>query len=300
MKLISRTAAAKLLDCTPQTVTNYAKQGLIDEVRRDNKGRVTLFYYEEQLLELIPELHNLEELKSRIQAEEELLLQHQANLAAAREQIRKEHFKLNGGKQTLAHLRKLVVAAYNYVQKSTPVTKEQFEEDVLEGLLNGFTVDEVVAATRSSKYRVEKAVSSIAKRMVQAPSLIKENAQLKKEVERLTQHNKMLQMTTDYRVQSQRLSVTKITTTDSGANKKEQSTIPSVEQFKVTPVDTLAISDAAKACLKYNGIYTLFDLLRYKERELSDMKKIGIDRASEINSYLMRLGVTLGITKGIE
>ena len=46
---------------------------------------------------------------------------------------------------------------------------------------------------------------------------------------------------------------------------------------------------------QFNGIHTLYELLSYKERELSDMKKIGIDRASEINSYLVKLGLRLGM-----
>lgn len=297
MKLISRTAAAKLLGCHPQTVSNYAKQGLIDEVRRENEGRVTLFYYEEQLQALIPDLHELEDLKGRILAEKELLRQDLANLSSERNDARRNHLKINGGKKTLAHLRELIVAAYTFVQKTTPVAKEKFEEEILDGLLTGKTVEEIVADTKSTQYRVEKAVRSIAQRMLQVPSLIKENARLQKEVERLEKHNKMLQATTDFRVQPQKVTITRVTTSGSGADTKREEEPLSADQFKTTSVDNLGLSDSVKAGLKFNNIHTLYDLLGYKERELSDMKKIGIERASEINTYLVRLGLSLGMAQ---
>ena len=44
----------------------------------------------------------------------------------------------------------------------------------------------------------------------------------------------------------------------------------------------------------------IFTLLVLHIHLLSAAKIIGIDRASEINSYLMRLGLTLGITNSLD
>ena len=300
MSLISRTSAAKLLGCTPQTVTNYARQGLIDEVRRENEGRYTFYYDEEQLRSLLPDLHELEELRARILTEKEELRKDLAILSRERDYARREHMKISGGKKTLSHLRDIIVAAYSYVQKTSPVAKGEFEEEVLYSLLNGKTVEDIVAVTKSTEYRVEKAIRSIARRMVQLPSLIKENSRLQKEVERLEKHNKMLQMTTDCRVHPQKVTITRVTTNESGADTKREEKPLSADQFITISVDDLGISDSTKSALKINNIHTLYDLLGYKERELSEMPKISIEKADEIARYVRRLGLTVGMTNDLE
>lgn len=300
MKLISRTAAAKLLDCTPQTITNYAKQGLIDEVVRENAGRSTMFYDEDQLCGLLPALHELEELKGRVQAEQEQLRLELANLAKARDEARREHLKIHGGKKTLSHLQLLVMGAYNYAQKTTAITKGQQETAVLQGLLTGQTLQEISASTKLTEYRISQTIKSIAKRLAKLPPLIWENDFLNKENEKLRKENNLLRITSDYRVKPQNISIRRIVTAESPEGRKEVAEIPSQDRMKVTPITDLNISDSSKAGLKFNGITTLYQLLQYKERELSDMKKIGLDRASEINSYLMKLGLTLGMTADSE
>ncbi len=300
MKLISRTAAAKLLDCTPQTVTNYAKQGLIDEVCRENSGRATLFYDEDQLRALIPDLHELEELKAKVEAEKELLRRELANLTRDREEARKQHLKINGGKKTLAHVRELIKGAYTYVQKSNTLAKTKLEEEVLGGLLDGKTLEEIKVETMATEYRINKVVKDIAQRLAYIPTLIKENQVLTEEIKKLKNENKLLKGTTDYRVQPQRVIVKRVVNADDGNNQKMEYELPSLNQLKATPIESLNISPSAKDGLLFNNIHTLFELLRYKERELSDMKKIGIDRASEINTYLMHMGLTLGISKDFD
>ena len=151
-------------------------------------------------------------------------------------------------------------------------------------------------ATRSTEYRVEKAVLSIARQMVSMPKLIEENKCLAKELDKLAKENEVFKMTTDYRVQPQKVTIKRVVTEETTGHTKEIYTLPSEEQMKETPVDFLGISSYAKEGLKFNGIHTLYELLSYKERELSDMKRIGLDRASEINSYLVRLGLRLGMT----
>ena len=297
MKLISRTAAAKLLDCTPQTISNYAKQGLIDEVCRENSGRATIFYDEDQLRALIPDLHELEELKAKVEAEKELLRQDLANLTRDREEARKEHLKINGGKKTLAHVRELIKGAYTYVQESNTVAKTKLEEEVLNGLLNGKKLEEIKAETKATEYRIDKAVKDIAKRLVRLPSLIWENKYLADELDKLTKENKLLKGTRDYRVQPQKITIKRVVNAVDGKTQKIMYELPSKQQLMTTPIEDLNISSFAKEGLLYNNIHTLYELLRYKERELSDMKKIGIDRASEINRYLLDLGLTLGMAK---
>lgn len=300
MTLISRASAAKLLDCTPQTISNYAKQGLIDEVCRENSGRATIFYDEDQLRALIPDLHDLAELKARVEAEKERLRQDLANLARDREEARKKHLKISGGKKTLAHVRELIKGAYTYVQESNSVAKTKLEEEILNGLLNGMTLEEIKASTKATEYRVDKAVKDIAQRLVRLPSLIRENKYLADELDKLTKENKLLKGTRDYRVQTQKITIKRIVNSDDGKSQKIMFELPSLHQLKTTPIEDLNISSTAKEGLLYNNIHTLFDLLRYKERELSDMKKIGIERASEINSYLMQIGLTLGLTKTLD
>ena len=48
-KMISRTAVAKILGCTNQTITNYIEKGLLDVSIHAQKGRQGLFFDEDQV-----------------------------------------------------------------------------------------------------------------------------------------------------------------------------------------------------------------------------------------------------------
>lgn len=235
-----------------------------------------------------------------METEKELLRQDLANLTLDREEARKQHLRINGGKKTLAHVRELIKGTYTYVQESNTVAKTKLEEDVLNGLINGKTLEEIKAETKATEYRIDKAVKDIAQRLVRLPSLIWENKYLADELDKLFKENKLLKGTRDYRVQPQKITIKRVVNTVDGKSQKIMYELPSKQQLMTTPIEDLNISSYAKEGLLYNNIHTLYELLRYKERELSDMKKIGIDRASEINTYLMRVGLTLGMAKEME
>ena len=113
-KLLSRTAAAKMLGCNPQTITNYVRYGLIDEVHREMKGRDGFYYDSDQLASLAPHLTEIAELEGRIAGRKEELRQQERELEEARERTRKEFLRLAGGKKTWNKFQELVAGAYAF------------------------------------------------------------------------------------------------------------------------------------------------------------------------------------------
>lgn len=286
MTLITRTQAAKLLDCSPQTVHNYAMQGLIDEVRRENDARNTTLYDEDQLKTLLPDLHDMAVLKAAVKAEQERLRQDLAALSQKREEARQEHFCINGGKKTYAHFKELIKAVYVYTRKNHSITRTKIEEDVLDRLLALQSVEEIMADTGYTKYTIGKAVNNICRYVICHQALMKENSELIKKNEKLETENRILRHT-----ESQRTTSGKITI------KSVDPTSLSVEEYKDIPVSSLNLpSNIIKALIR-NSITNLYKLLSYSERELSNLPGINVFSAGEIHSYILHLGLRLEMTK---
>lgn len=88
-----------MLGCNPQTITNYVRYGLIDEVHREMKGRDGFYYDSDQLASLAPHLTEIAVLEGRIAGRKEELRQQERELEEARERTRKEFLRLAGGEE---------------------------------------------------------------------------------------------------------------------------------------------------------------------------------------------------------
>ena len=295
-KMISRAAAAKLLGCSEQTVTNYAERGLIDCAYREQKGRTGYFFDEDQVVALAPKLRCIAELDEAIAQEKEKLLEEQKELSKAREKAREDFLKINGGKRTYYHIVELVAGAYAFVDKLTPGTRSQYEADILSRFLAMQTMEEIMKATKSSKYKVEKAVDAIARRMLKIPTLTQEYNRIKKENEKLVKEKELLRKENEslrelrvFREQSERVVIQKI---KAGEQVAETPVLPK-PHLKSYTVDEMGFTSHVVKSLKNAGIFTLYDIIQYTERELSDLKGISVERADEIARYVSSLGLSL-------
>ncbi len=286
MKLISRTAAAKLLDCTPQTITNYAKQGLIDEVVRENAGRSTMFYDEVQLRELLPDLHELEELKAMLQAEKEQLRLELADLARARDEARRENLKIHGGKKTMAHLQELLLATFHFARRANPTAVSSYEEKILSLLLDGKASDDILDEIGCTPYRLKKSIGTITRSFAQLPNLLKENNSITAENMQLRSENRILRSTIKCQYKNETITIRTV----------DPSQLP-VDELKNISVDNLRLEPYIIKSIKTNGIQNLHQLLSYTERELEDLPCLNLDKADIIQHYVEALGMRLGMTK---
>ena len=288
-KMISRTAAAKILGCTNQTITNYIEKGLLDVSIHAQKGRQGLFFDEDQVRALAPKLRELDEINVAIDREKAVLMQQLAELTQAQEEARKAMLRAAGGQATWKHLCSVVAAAYAYVDKVSPVAKDQFELKVLTMLLSFSSIEDIAEKTGSSVFKVKKAVMAIAKRMMLIPTLTSRYTAMEKELETTKAENARLKELLEFKANGER-----ITLVSEGKPRGIEAVWP-VERLKNTTLEDIGLSMKTVRYLNAGGIHTLYDLVTTKETALWDIKGITMNRAEDIVAILQMGGLNLGM-----
>ena len=277
-KLLSRAAAAKMLGCTPQTVSNYVNSGLIDEVRRRQNGRDTLFYDEEQLSALIPHLKEMGELEERVARQKQELIQEQQELAKAREKARREFLRVSGGQKTFNRFRQLAMVAYDYAGPVNPHA-DRFTAKVLEKLLSLEDFDTVCKELQASPYKVDTAISRIARRMYKMRNIVTEINAIRKEQQKVLEENARL------KEENARLR---------GVKREIASDAREDEHFlslKGVSIGCLPLSARTQTALARGGIDTLNDLVRYRSQDLKKLYGLGEKGLKEIEEMLYSFGL---------
>ena len=282
-KLISRAAAAEILGCNPQTITNYAEKGLLDVSYREQKGRLGYFFDEVQVRALAPKLHDMAELEVAIEKEKDTLKEQIASLHKAQEDAREEFIRINGGKKTWAHFCGLVAGAYAFVEKLTPVAKTKYEADVLSRILSLQNYDDIVRETKSTPYRVKAAVTSIAKRMLKVPTLTKQYEDMSRELARVTEENVRLKTALAFKARAEHVTIM--------SDVKDEVAETSREALLATPVESMGFSKPTLRALQKNDIKTLSDIVSMKEIAFWDLKGVGTQTIEEVTKILYGAGL---------
>ncbi len=278
-KLLSRAAAAKMLDCAPQTVSNYVSCGLIDEVRRPQNGRDTLLYDEDQLSALVPHLKEMGELEERVARQKQELIQEQQDLAKAREKARKEFLRVSGGQRTFNRFRQLAMVAYDYAGPVNPHA-DRFTAKVLEKLLSLEDFDTVCKELQASPYKVDTAISRIAHRMYKMRNIVTEINAIRREQKMVLDENARL------REENARLrGVKKETTTDVQEDERLLS-------FRAVTIKSLPLSTRTQGVLTRGGVETLYDLAKYGSQDLKKIYGLGNNGLREIEEMLRSFGLS--------
>lgn len=282
-KLVSRAAAAEILGCSPQTITNYVEKGLLDVSYREQKGRQGYFFDEDQVCALTPKLHDVAELESVIEKEKEVLKEQIASLHKAQEDAREEFVRINGGKKTWAHFCGLVAGAYAFVEKLTPVTKTKYEADVLSRILSLQSYDDIVRETKSTPYRVKTAVTSIAKRMLKVPTLAKQYEDMSSELAKVMEENARLKTALAFKASAERVAIR--------TEVKDEVAETSQDALLSTPIESMGFSKPTLRALQKNDIKTLSDIVCMKETAFWDLKGVGTQTVDEVTKALRGAGL---------
>ena len=277
-KLLSRAAAAKMLGCAPQTISNYVNSGLIDEVRRRQNGRDTLLYDEDQLSALIPHLKEMGELEERVARQKQELIHEQQELAKAREKARKEFLRVSGGQKTFNRFRQLAMVAYDYAGPVNPHA-DRFTAKVLEKLLSLEDFDTVCKELQASPYKVDTAISRIAHRMYKMRNIVTEINAIRKEQQKVLEENARL------KEENARLR---------GVKREIASDAREDEHFlslKEVSIGCLPLSARTQTALARGGIETLYDLVKYRNQDLKKIYGLGNNGLKEIEELLLSYGI---------
>ncbi len=268
-----------MLDCAPQTVSNYVSCGLIDEVRRPQNGRDTLLYDEDQLSALVPHLEEMGELEERVARQKQELIQEQQELAKAREKARKEFLRVSGGQKTFKRFRQLAMVAYDYAGPVNPRV-DRFTAKVLEKLLSLEDFDTVCKELQASPYKVDTAISRIAHRMYKMRNIVTEINAIRREQKMVLDENARL------REENARLrGVKKETTTDVQEDERLLS-------FRAVTIKSLPLSTRTQGVLTRGGVETLYDLAKYGSQDLKKIYGLGNNGLREIEEMLRSFGLS--------
>lgn len=291
-KLLSRTAAAKMLGCNPQTITNYVRYGLIDEVHREMKGRDGFYYDSDQLASLAPHLTEIAELEGRIAGRKEELRQQERELEEARERTRKEFLRLAGGKKTWNKFQELVAGAYAFAGKITPGSKERFRVAVLQGILNLEDFDSICKKLNASPYKVNTAVSEIARRMLKIKNMEERLDEVTRDVDKVFADNKRLLLSCEL---MEAMQDERVVTSGSSLRNEVEELARKLYPLRKMRISSLSFSTRAESALEALGVRTLFELVGVTEEQLRGCRGTGGKTVDEIKQRLQEMGLSLGM-----
>ena len=289
-KLLSRAAAAAMLRCTPQTITNYVRYGLIDEIHRELNGRDGYYYDEDQLSALAPHLRDITELEGEIQRRREALLEDERALERARDEARSEFIRLAGGKKTWAKVRDLIVGAYAFAGKMKPSWESHFDACVLERILALEDFDTICASLKATPFRVNAAVSRIARRMLSMRNMQKEYEEIKEELRRVREDNRRLKEAYDFQ-RAVKGPVEELTQEQKALLESVKELLP-LQEVKIS---SLGLSTRTQGILFIVGVDTLFDLVGRKEEDIAKVRNCGKKTMDELRELLSSRGLSFGM-----
>lgn len=143
-KKVSRNEAANILGCHPQTVSNYATAGLINEIRRPGQsGKDHPFYDEDQLKALSPELTSLTTLRQRIAEEQTALAEELKALEEKKEAVKEERLLLSGNLYRVEAYRKLITDTWAFAFREYPELENGRYRTLIDSIVEGKTLPEI-------------------------------------------------------------------------------------------------------------------------------------------------------------
>lgn len=274
-ELISRAAAAKLLGCSVQTISNYAKHGLIDEVRRDTGGRPDLYYDRVQIEALIPDFREIDELKARLEEEKESLHRERMQVGESRRQARARLMTFVHGEKTWKRYKEIIEGALGFVVGGKGLS--YFDRRILSYLLDLEDFETICIFTGASAQEVNGAVGRILRYLSELES-----------VEETLRENEMLR-------QANRKMNRLYFHGDAEHEAGREEAISLARRLYPYPirVTELGLSPRTLAPLVKLGVMSLYDLVGYSKEEISGIKGIGPGCVSEIVECVEGMGLSL-------
>lgn len=279
-----------MLGCTPQTITNYARYGLIDELHRELNGRDGYYYDEDQLLALAPRLTEISELEERIAARRESLLQEERALEEERYRARRQFILSAGGEKTWNRMRGLVIAAYGYAGKVKPPLEDMFDVKVLAAFLSLKDYEEACHELKASRYKMDAAVSRICRRMLAIPNMKKEMETLRSENARIWEDNYRLQKAYEM-LEAMRSVEESGSFEDRFLEKEAKELIP----LKTAHIASLHLPLRAEEAVVRIGVKSVFDLVGLTEEDFKRLSRSRQPVIDEVKEALTAKGLCFGM-----
>ena len=283
-KKITRTEAARMLNVHPQTISNYAKKGLIDEIRRkETNGKVYCYYDKTQLQSLEPKLTDLNVLHGRIEEEHNALLKAKDEIWNKRKEAERDLGRIVSVRAHYDVLRRVVTSAYVFAGKLHPEWNSRTEQMLIDSFVRMKSTEEICRELNISPVRVKTAALRLARRIVAMEDLGQQAVQLKEENERLKEKVRILTSERPPHAPS--------------APEDE----PVDEKFLQQPLSELCLSRRAYNTLllllykkgPVSGRPKIKDVLRLTEKEVSCAKNCGRKTLFEIKFVLGKYGLRL-------
>lgn len=283
-KKITRNEAARLLNVHPQTISNYAKRGLVDEIRKkEANGKVFCYYDKTQLQALEPKLTPLTQLLGRIDAEHRALLKTLDEIWNRRKEAEQDLGRIVSVRTHYDMLRRVVASAYVFAGKLHPEWNSRTEQMLIDSFVRMKSTEEICRELNISPARVKAAAFRLARRIVAMEDLGRQAVQLKEENDRLREKVRILT--------SERPAQTLSAPEDR----------PVDEKFLQQPLSELCLSMRARHVLWRllnekggpGGKPKIKDVLLLTEKEVSSAKNCGRTTMYEIKYVLGKYGLRL-------
>ena len=277
-KWISRQEAADILGVHPQTISNYAAQGLVHE---DRRGSYLRYPREEvEALNTFPEIHSIEEMRSGI---EKMRSEMETDYAAVKKLYddRKALFlEPFGGWMKWENYRRIVVQLAKMAAESTMLERQK---EIFLRVLALKSYQEIADEYCLTRERVRQIFEKSLRRILEfrdiATRRLEESQckvlELQKEIDHL--HDKIFLL-------------------QHPQAKKEDETSDKNDIFRqcepfTLPLKELYLSVRTWNCLKYAGVRTLGDVVAYDRAEFMRIRNFGRKSLNELDILLEKRGL---------
>lgn len=270
-KLVSRNEAAEILQVCPQTISNYAKRGLLTEVKKGPKG--CLFYYEHQVMMLMDDAKEIADVEQKIQEYKTELLETKKQFKILKEEWkRKLHIAQRSSK-----IYEVAIAIMQQCTDNSELLRR--EKYIIKGLLDLRTVEEIGEEIGLSGERVRQIFCKGVRKL-------RLRCSKEKRYDEIVNINTMLQREIeDLKKETQALKTSSII--------KDVSESSNKNIFLHHPISDFGLSDRVHYQLKSAGIKTLADLVSRTKYDILGIRNLGRKSFNEIDCLLERLGLTL-------
>lgn len=284
---LSRTEAAKVLGCDPQSISNYAARGLFETMKGDKCVYIEKSSFEKFVNEYYETVKAHEDVKAALDKE---LADYTAEVDKKLKEIRNVEELINTKKnyQSLCKFGYMAHIA-NFMIEALGEDAIEEDRDCFQMVVNGFTYYEIAKQKNVTRQRVAQRAERFFYKMRRGVSKVeqehKENIALRQRCAR--QHDMIKEL--------QKALVDK----ENGIKAKKAFGIKPLLKLKNIKIYDCDLSVRALNGLKYRGVDTLYDLICIDKSKLKDARSVGKKTIDEIEMFLKdeseRLGIKLSL-----
>lgn len=284
-RLISRIDAAKLLQVHPQTISNYAKRGLLTEVKKGSKK--LHYYYEEQILGLLKVNEETKEMTESIDRYRAEIAETEKVYNAIRDEWKKKLVSASHASRIFDAL----ISTVKYCTGDAQLTYR--EKEILRCYLDLKSENEIGDMFGLTTARVRQIFNKAMRRLCNATPVVDRNSLLVAENDALKEQVKKLRMDVE---------TLKATKVKQGTSMEDLDMLLNAEDVLLArhPVlkknlRDMGLSVRCYNCLKCAGIKTMHDLVKHKRSDIMKYRNFGRKSLLELDLLLEEYDLEYGM-----